>query len=131
MTRRNSLRSTGSAMLPSQILCAYPWHRFRRAGQLPYPLHFSYPSWINQVERWLSTLTTKQIRRGTDRSTRQLEDAIRNHLHTYNTDPNPFAWTTSADGILANMERFLSATFQLTTADLRLIASGNQAGDTV
>jgi transposase len=42
-------------------------------------LHFTptYPSWINQVERWFANLTEKQIRRGTHRSTRALEDAIR------------------------------------------------------
>ena len=30
-------------------------------------------SWLNQVERWFATLTEKQIRRGTHRSTRELE----------------------------------------------------------
>jgi hypothetical protein len=30
-------------------------------------------SWIDQVERFLATLTRKQIRRGTHRRTRQLE----------------------------------------------------------
>ena len=39
-------------------------------------------SWINQVERWFATLTEKQIRRGTHRSTRQLEQAIRSYLDT-------------------------------------------------
>ena len=63
-------------------------------------------SWLNQVERWFSTLTTKQIRRGTHRSTRQLEDAIRSYLDTYNADPKPFTWTKSADDILASIERF-------------------------
>jgi len=63
-------------------------------------------SWLNQVERWFSTLTTKQIRRGTHRSTRQLEDAIRSYLDIYNTDPKPFVWAKSADDILASIERF-------------------------
>ena len=54
-------------------------------------------SWINQVERWFSTLTEKQIRRGTHRSTRQLEQAIRSYLDTYNADPKPFTWHKSAD----------------------------------
>jgi len=63
-------------------------------------------SWLNQVERWFSTLTTKQIRRGTHRSTRQLEDAIRSYLDQYNADPKPFVWTKSADDILASIERF-------------------------
>lgn len=63
-------------------------------------------SWLNQVERWFATLTQKQIRRGTHRSTRQLEEAIRQYLATYNADPRPFNWTKSADEILASIERF-------------------------
>ena len=63
-------------------------------------------SWLNQVERWFATLTDKQIRRGTHRSRRQLEDCIRQYLDTYNTDPKPFVWTKSADDIMASIERF-------------------------
>ena len=63
-------------------------------------------SWLNQVERWFSTLTERQIRRGTHRSTRQLEDAIRDYLEINNADPKPFIWTKSADAILASIERF-------------------------
>lgn len=63
-------------------------------------------SWINQVERWFATLTEKQIRRGTHRSTRQLEQAIRSYLNTYNADPRPFVCSKSADDILASIERF-------------------------
>lgn len=71
-------------------------------------VHFTPTSayWINQVERWFSTLTEKQIRRGTDRSTCQLEQAIRSSLDTYNADPKPFARAKSADDILASIERF-------------------------
>lgn len=63
-------------------------------------------SWLNQVERWFATLTEKQIRRGTHRSTRQLEDAIRTYLKLNNEEPKPFVWTKSADAILASIERF-------------------------
>ena len=63
-------------------------------------------SWLNQVERWFATLTQKQIRRGTHRSTRQLEDAIRAYLDLNNADPKPFVWTKSANAILASIERF-------------------------
>jgi transposase len=63
-------------------------------------------SWLNQVERWFATLTERQIRRGTHRSTRQLEDAIRSYLKLNNADPQPFVWTKSADAILASIERF-------------------------
>jgi transposase len=63
-------------------------------------------SWLNQVERWFATLTQKQIRRGTHRSTRELEKAIRDYLDVYNDSPTPFVWTKSADDILASIERF-------------------------
>jgi len=63
-------------------------------------------SWLNQVERWFATLTEKQIRRGTHRSTRELEDAIRAYLKINNAEPKPFIWTKSADVILASIERF-------------------------
>ena len=63
-------------------------------------------SWINQVERWFATLTEKYIRRGTHRSTQQLEQAIRKYLEMNNANPKPFAWVKSADDILASIERF-------------------------
>src|SRR5258707_15631360 len=63
-------------------------------------------SWLNQVERWFATLTEKYLRRGTHRSTRQLEDAIRYYLDIYNSNPKPFVWSKSADEILASLERF-------------------------
>jgi transposase len=71
-------------------------------------VHFTptYSSWINQVERWFATLTEKQLRRGTHRSTRALEDAIRLYLATSNENPKPFVWTKSADEILASIQRF-------------------------
>jgi transposase len=71
-------------------------------------LHFTptYSSWINQVERFFAELTQKQIRRGTHRSTRALEDAIRLYLKTNNEDPKPFVWVKTADEILASIARF-------------------------
>ena len=63
-------------------------------------------SWLNQVERWFATLTEKQIRRGTHRSTRELEQAIKDYLDLHNADPKPFVWAKTADDILASIERF-------------------------
>lgn len=63
-------------------------------------------SWLNQVERWFATLTQKYIRRGTHRSTRQLEQAIRHYIKVNNEDPKPFVWTKTAHDILASIERF-------------------------
>ncbi len=63
-------------------------------------------SWLNQVERWFATLTERYIRRGTHRSTRQLEQAIKLYLDINNESPQPFVWSKSADDILASVERF-------------------------
>src|SRR5713101_3148058 len=57
-------------------------------------LHFTptYSSWLNLVERWFAELTSKWIKRGSHRSTRALDDAIRLYLRTHNADPKPFVW---------------------------------------
>lgn len=77
-----------------------------------FQLHFTptYSSWINQVERWFAGLTEKQLRRGTHRSTRALEDAIRLYLALNNADPKPFVWVKTADEILASVRRFCERT---------------------
>ena len=63
-------------------------------------------SWLNQVERWFSTLTERCIRRGTHRSTQELEKAIRTYLDVSNASSEPFDWSKTADDILASVERF-------------------------
>jgi transposase len=67
-------------------------------------------SWLNQVERWFATLTERQIRRGTHRSTVELEQAIRNYLAANNRNPKPFIWTKTADQILESIKRFCMRT---------------------
>jgi transposase len=73
-------------------------------------LHFTPTSgsWLNLVERFFATLSTRQIKRGSHRSTRELEQAIRAYLDTYNQNPKPFIWTKTADEILASLARFCS-----------------------
>ena len=67
-------------------------------------------SWINMVERWFAALTEKQIRRGAHRSVRELETAIKTYLAVSNESPKAFAWTKSADEILASIARFCQRT---------------------
>jgi transposase len=71
-------------------------------------LHFTptSSSWLNLVERWFAELTDKQIRRGTHRSTLQLEAAIKAYLKATNADPRPFVWTKTADEILDKVAGF-------------------------
>ena len=63
-------------------------------------------SWLNQVERWFASLTQRCIRRGTHRSTRELERAINEYVKINNANPKPFVWSKTADAILASIERF-------------------------
>ena len=67
-------------------------------------------SWLNQVERWFDMLTERQIRRGTHRSTVELENAIRSYLALNNRDPKPFVLTQTADQILESIKRFCMRT---------------------
>jgi len=67
-------------------------------------------SWINQVERFFADLTNRQLRRGAHRSTLELESAIREYIDIRNRHPKPFAWTKTADDILASIERFCKRT---------------------
>ncbi len=77
-----------------------------------FQVHYTptYSSWINQVERWFATLTEKHLRRGTHRSTRELEDAIRLYLALHNQNAKPFVWVKTADQILARVRRFCERT---------------------
>lgn len=75
-------------------------------------LHFTPTgaSWINFVERWFATLTEKRVRRGSYRSTRHLQQVIRDYIRLNNEDPKPFVWTKTADEILASIARFCQRT---------------------
>jgi transposase len=71
-------------------------------------LHFTptSSSWLNLVERWFSELTTKKLKRGAHRSTRQLNHDIRAWIETRNDDPKPYIWTKTADQILQTISRY-------------------------
>ena len=58
------------------------------------------------VERWFATLTQRCVRRGTHRSTRELERALHRYIELNNAAPKPFEWAKTADDILASIERF-------------------------
>ena len=73
-----------------------------------FTLHFTptYSSWINLIERWFAELTTKWLRRGTHRSTKELEAAITSWVDNWNEDPKPFVWHKSADEILETLATY-------------------------
>jgi len=71
-------------------------------------LHFTptYSSWINLVERWFAELTNKWLRRGTHRSTKELETSISEWIERWNDEPKPFVWQKSADEILDTLANY-------------------------
>ncbi len=73
-----------------------------------FSMHFTptYSSWLNLVERWFAELTNKWLRRGTHRSTKELEDAIRSWAATWNDNPRPFVWHKTADEILDSLASY-------------------------
>jgi transposase len=80
-----------------------------------YHIHLTptYSSWLNQVERWFALLSQRAVKRGSHRSTRELEKAIRDFIEVYNQEPRPFVWVKTADDILASIARFAERTAKL------------------
>jgi len=62
-------------------------------------------SWLNLVERFFSELTTRELRRLSVTSVRDLEAAIDAYIARRNTDPTPFKWTASVRSILAKVQK--------------------------
>jgi transposase len=60
-------------------------------------------SWINQIETWFGIITRQSIRRGTFTSVKVLITQIRDYITHWNTTAKPFAWTATADEILAKV----------------------------
>ena len=75
-------------------------------------LHFTptSSSWLNLVESWFALLTRRQLARGSFRSTRALETAIKSYIATTNAEPKPFVWTKTADEILDSVARYCQRT---------------------
>lgn len=60
-------------------------------------------SWINQIETWFGIITRQSIRRGTVSSVKVLIKQIRDYIEHWNSTATPFAWTATAEEILAKV----------------------------
>ena len=67
-------------------------------------------SWINQVERWFSYLTTQLLQRGVYKNVQALEKDIRAWIKLWNEDPRPFVWKKTAEEILTSLAKYLNRT---------------------
>jgi transposase len=81
-------------------------------------LHFipTHSSWLNQVEVFFSVLQEKQIKRGSHRTVKDLEAAIKEFLAVTNEAPKPFKWTKTADEILRKLARTCEETVAIHTS---------------
>ena len=72
-----------------------------------FQLHFTptYASWLNQVEIWFNIITQRAIRRGSFRKVKELIRRIERFTDHWNANAAPFAWTATADSILAKIKR--------------------------
>ena len=70
-------------------------------------LHFTPTScsWLNMVEIFFGIITRQAIRRGTFTDVTDLQTAIRTYIDSYNERAKPFAWTKTADQLLAKIKR--------------------------
>jgi transposase len=64
-------------------------------------------SWINQVERWFSYMTTRLLQRGVYKNIQALEKDIRAWIKLWNEDPRPFVWKKTAEEILTSLAEYL------------------------
>ncbi len=89
----------------------HPAVRAWLAARPRYHVHYTptYASWLNQVERWFGHITQQAIRRGSFKTVRELVRRIDAFVQHYNAGARPFAWTATADSILAKLERLLKA----------------------
>jgi transposase len=72
-------------------------------------IHYTptYSSWLNQVERWFSELTTKKLRRSTHHTVNELRRDITDWVEHWNANPRPFIWRKTAGEILDNLANYL------------------------
>ena len=85
-------------------------HPTVKAWLIKHPLFFFHfvptsSSWLNMVERWLSQITQKRIRRGVFPSVPDLIAAITEYIELTNNNPKPFVWTATVEAILAKVKR--------------------------
>lgn len=70
-------------------------------------VHFTptHASWMNMVEAWFSMAERQAIHRGTYSSVKDLNAKIRAYIDGWNDRAHPFAWTKTAEQILAKAKR--------------------------
>ena len=105
-------RNVPTALDVHLIIDNYATHKHAKvkawlAKRPRYHVHYTptYASWLNQVERWFGLITQRAIRRGSFASVQELVTKIDHFVASYNAHSRPFAWTATAESILAKVQR--------------------------
>ena len=78
----------------------------KKKPRFPFPFTPTSASWRNAVESWFSQLERRSLYRGGCTSVRELRPALRRYLRVHNQESaKPFAWTKSAQAIIAAVPR--------------------------
>ena len=76
-----------------------------KPAQKRWHLHFTptSSSWLNLIETWFSVLTRKALTNTSFTSVDELVDRLEWWIANWNDDPQPFAWTKTADQIITKV----------------------------
>ena len=75
------------------------------AAPIPSACHPGYASRINEVEGWFGIMTQKVVRGGSFPKVGDLIRKINAFVEQDNTQAHPFVWGTTAESILAKIQR--------------------------
>ena len=72
-----------------------------------FSMHYTptHSSWLNLVERWFAEVATKQVRRGSWSSVKELEGALLEYIKHWNKQGRSFVWTKDAQTIKKSIEK--------------------------
>ena len=78
-----------------------------KPAQRRWHLHFTptSASWLNLVEGWFAQLTNKRLKHGVFTSVAELTEALDVWVSHWNDNPQPFAWTKTANDIITKVKR--------------------------
>jgi hypothetical protein len=68
------------------------------------PLHATFDSWFNIVERFFAKITRKRISAASSRASMNWSKPS-DHFDTYNGQPKPYVWTKTATEIFSKVAR--------------------------
>ena len=71
--------------------------------------------WLNLIERWLTELTDRRLRRGVFTSVADLTAAITTWADHLTRNPKPFIWKATAEEMITKVQRGRTTLHQINT----------------